>query len=441
MKVCVVGGGLAGLAAACELADLGYEVTLLERRPWLGGKAYSFVDDETGAAVDNGQHVFLECTPAYRDFLRKLGTLHLTKRQERLRMPVFDADGRRSDLSAAPLPVPLHALPSFLRYRHLSWHDKLSVARTMVAIHRLPSPLPFDLMNVTFADWLRRRGASGTAIRNFWDLIVIPTLNCRSDEAAADQALFVFKEGLLQSSRSAAVGIPVAGLSELHAEPARRYIEERGRIETRAGVDAIEVEGGLVTAVVVGGERRSFDRYVSALPPRQLYDLLPQEWQSQPPFSSLAAFETAPIVNLHLWYDGPVADFDFAAFTGCDLQWLFNRSRIAGETDGREHLVVSLSAAERYVEMDKRQLLALLLPQIERALPAARGRHVVQSILIKEPDATFKPLPGVLRPGPKTPLTNLFLAGAYTDTGWPATMESAVRSGNKAAAALHAAYG
>ena len=199
-------------------------------------------------------------------------------------------------------------------------------------------------------------------------------------------------------------------------------------------------ESGRVAALVTAnGERLAFDAYVSALPSAQLLSALSEDIRTQAPFSWLSAMRTSPIVNLHLWFDRPVAGMDFAAFTGSDLQWLFNRTRIAGASaDGEEHLVLSQSAADRYVDLDKTQLLELLLPQIQRALPAARSARLKRSVLIKEPDATFVPSPGLRRPGAATPIQNLFLAGAYTDTGWPATMESAVRSGMQAARAVAA---
>jgi uncharacterized protein with NAD-binding domain and iron-sulfur cluster len=249
----------------------------------------------------------------------------------------------------------------------------------------------------------------------------------------------VFREGFLKSATSAAIGLPTVGLSDLHATPAVRYIEQHGgEVRTGAAVEAIEIDDGCVSGVrLPSGERVEGDAYICALPPKQTLDALPLSLRHGAPFRDLESMRTSPIINLHLWFDAPIADFDFAAFTGCDLQWVFRPGagtrRDGGTSD--EHVVISLSAADRFAAMTKAELVALLLPQLERALTGARGRTLLRSAVIKEPDATFVPAPGLRRPSARTSIENLFLAGAHTDTGWPATMESAVRSGRAAARA------
>jgi hydroxysqualene dehydroxylase len=442
LSVAIIGAGLAGLAAGCALADQGHRVSVFERRPWAGGKTYSFVERETGEAVDNGQHIFMACTTAYVAFLQKLGTLGLSKRQRRLRVAVIDGAGRRSDLWAAALPAPWHLAPSFAAYRHLTVLEKARIAAALAAMRCIGPEQRAALNWISFAEWLRRHGQTEREIDRFWDLIVVPTLNCPADQASAEQALFVFQEGILKSASSAAIGLPAAGLSALHVDPAVCYIERRGGyLRTGEGISGLEVSNRTVTAIVTeSGARLAFDAYLSATPPRQLAQLLPDKVRSLRQLDLLECYRYAPIVSLHLWFDAPVAGFDFAAFTGSDIQWIFNQTRIRQEQrEGREHLVLSLSAAERYMEQSKRELRERLLPQVQQALPGARTSRLLHYVAIKEPEATFVPAPGLVRPGPETPLHNLFLAGAYTETEWPATMESAVRSGEAAARVIGAA--
>ncbi len=439
MKVVVIGAGLAGLTAACDLVDGGHDVTVLERRPWAGGKTYSFVERETGEAVDNGQHILMQCTTAHRALLRRLGTEHLVRWQDRLHVPVIDARGRRSHLSAAALPAPLHLLLSFMLYRHLSPADKARAVPAMLAMRRMSEAKRLALHQITFGDWLRSHGQRRAAIREFWDLIVVPALNAPSDEVSAAQAIFVFKQGVLASASAAAIGVPAVGLSELHVEPAVRYITERGgAVRTGAGVESITVDSAHVEEIsLTSGERVSADAYVAALPPRELLAALPAEVRASAPFAELGALRASPIINVHCWFDGPLLDVPFAAFVGCELQWLFVPPPQPPQAAGT-HVVLSLSAAERYMHLSKQELLDRLLPQLEAALPRTRRRKLLRAAVVKEPEATFVPAAGLIRPGAQTPVGNLVLAGAYADAGWPATMESAVRSGHAAARAVGA---
>ena len=433
------------MAAALRLARAGGSVTLVERRPYLGGRAYSFADPETGQEVDNGQHVFLGCCAAYREFLEDIGSLELTSRQKRLRVEVRSPNGKRGTLAEAPLPAPLHLLPSLLRYPHIGLREKARAALALAAMRLERDRDRPALRRQSLRDWLRGHGQSDRAVAAFWDLVVVPALNDSSVDASASAGIMLFQEALLRSRGGARIGYAKAGLSAVMGEPARRRLEEAGASAlTGKTAEAILVENGRAAGVrLAGGEELRADICVSALPPDALLQALPEEWRAHPAFAPAATHEWSPIVNLHVWYDRPVADCEFAAFVDSPVQWVFNRSRIAGEAGPAQRLTASLSAAWEFWPMSKEELRAAFLPELARLFPAAREANATRFIVVKERRATFRSLPG----GPDNrlpavaPIPNLFLAGDWTATGWPSTMESAVLSGNAAAAAALRAEG
>ena len=243
----VIGGGLAGIAAACSLADRGVPVTLLEKRPYLGGRAFSFPDAETGRHIDNGQHIYLGCCTAYTGLLQRLGVFDRTTLQPRMRAVVVNRNGKRGELNAAPLlPSPLHLLPSFLTYPHLSLREKLRAATAMLSIMRTDRAKLRDALEAeSFRDWLERHGQSERAIAALWDLLTLPVFNDTVDAVSAYMGLMFFQDGMLAGRHSADIGISRVGLTELVGDAARRYIEDRGgQVLTGQNVTGIEMEDG-----------------------------------------------------------------------------------------------------------------------------------------------------------------------------------------------------
>jgi squalene-associated FAD-dependent desaturase len=425
--VVVCGGGLAGVAAACEAAGRGAEVTLVERRPFLGGRAFSFTDAGSGREIDNGQHVFLGCCTAYLGLLRLLGTLDRTALQPRLEAPVRDREGRRGALRAAPLPAPLHLGASFAAYPHLTAREKAAAVRALAALGTLRRPAREELDEVSFADWLAAHGQGERAIGRFWDLIVLPTCNDRSDRVSAALAILVFQEALLRTARGSAIGWSRVGLTRLVDPAARRHLAARGgAVLTGRAVTAADPSG-----VTLGdGTRIPADGVVLALPPARAAAVAPEALPADPGLGS------SPIVNVHLWFDRPVMEDRFTAVLDSPAQWIFNRGAMGSEGGGEgHHVAVSISGAREEAGVPRAELARRLESELRAVLPGAREAALLESAVVKEPHATFAAAPGqaARRPGTATALPGVTLAGAWTATGWPATMEGAVRSGILAA--------
>jgi hydroxysqualene dehydroxylase len=434
LRVAVVGGGLAGLQAALECADAGAAVTLFEARPRLGGATFSVRHD--GYWLDNGQHVALRCCTDYFAFLRRLGVEDRFQLQGRMRIPVLSPRGGRATLARTSLPAPLHLAPTLLRYRHLDLRERVAAARAAAALRKL-DPADPRLDTETFGDWLRARGQSAHSVRNFWNLIALPTLNLGADEASLALAVKVFRTGLLDAAEACDIGIPTIPLQQLHGDAAAAALERSGaRVAVGKRVHAIEQSDGALRLHV----DRTFeeaDAVVVAVPHDAVARLLPEATFDAGALSGLGA---SPIVNLHFHYDRIVLGEPFSAVVDSPLQWLFDRTASSGIASG-QLVGVSISGAEREISETRAALRLRYEPALQQVLPAARDAVLLDFTVTREPRATFRGTPGSgrLRPGPRTTVPGLFLAGAWTDTGWPATMEGAVRSGLTAARALLAA--
>ncbi|WP_405812191.1 hydroxysqualene dehydroxylase HpnE [Streptomyces sp. NBC_01520] len=440
-RAVVVGGGLAGVTTALRLADAGLDVTLLEGRPRLGGLAFSFRRGEL--SVDNGQHVFLRCCTGYRWFLDRVGGTHLAPLQERLDVPVLDVGRARGPrlgrLRRTGLPVPLHLAGGLAAYPHLSLAEKAGVARAALALGRL-DPADPALDGVAFATWLRRHGQSQRTVEALWDLVGVATLNATAPNASMALAAMVFKTGLLSDPGAADIGWAAVPLGELHDTLARKSLESAGvRLRTRTRVASLTRTEDGRWAVGTDGERFEADTVVLAVPQGEAHGLLPDGAIDNP--GRLLDLTDSPILNVHVVYDRKVLRRPFFAALGSPVQWVFDRTATSGLQGGGQYLALSQSAAQDEIDLPVAELRRRYLPELEKLLPATRGAGVRDFFVTRERTATFAPAPGVgrLRPGAHTRAPGLHLAGAWTATGWPATMEGAVRSGFSAAdAALHA---
>ncbi len=425
-RVVVCGGGVAGIAAAVEAAGHGARVTLVERRPFLGGKAYSF-RHRNGREIDNGQHVYLGCCSAYMGLLRALGTLARTTLQPRLDIPVRDRAGVRGALTAGRAPAPLHLARSFATYPHLTLRDKGAAARALAELTVLGNRARQRLDRLSFADWLAERGQDERSIRAFWDLIVLPTCNDRSDRVSAAVAAFVFQEGFLRRRDASAIGYARVGLTQLVDPATRAHLEARGgRVIAGRGVG----EAGPGGVWLDDGTHLPADGVVLALPAPRAHAVCPAALPREPRLG------TSPIVNVHVWFDRPVMQETMIAVIDSPAQWVFNRSAIVdGAAGPGQHLAVTISGARDEVTVSRDELAETIVAELTHLFPAARAARIEDVAVVKEVDATFAAAPGQAaeRPGPHTPFPEVALAGAWTATGWPATMEGAARSGMRAA--------
>ncbi|MFJ9839392.1 hydroxysqualene dehydroxylase HpnE [Kitasatospora sp. NPDC101155] len=448
----VVGGGLAGITSALRLAEAGHEVTLAEGRPRLGGLAFSFQRGEL--TVDNGQHVYLRCCTAYRGLLERLGATRMTHLQDRLDVPVLSATGPDAApvrtlgrLRRAGLPVPLHLAGSLARYPHLSPADRARVVRGALALKGLDLDDP-ALDRLSFGEWLRRNGQNATTTAALWDLVGVATLNARADQVSLALAAKVFKTGLLSDPGAADIGIAAVPLGAIHHDRALAELERAGvKVLLRARVAELKSAAPQHAVRLEGGELLAADTVVLAGAQDSAAALLPPGAVTE----RLADFGTAPILNVHVVYDRKVLRRPFFAALGSPVQWVFDRtthSGLAGTSIGRAHLgaqylALSQSAVQDEIDLPVAELRRRYLPELARLLPAAAGAEVLDFFVTRERTATFDGAPGTaaLRPSATTAVPGLLLAGSWTATGWPATMEGAVRSGHAAADAALAAAG
>lgn len=425
----VVGGGLAGITAALDLADAGRDVLLLESRPWLGGLASSFRRGEL--TVDTGQHVFLRCCTAYRGLLERLGVTELTHLQPRLDIPVLGA-GAPARLRRDPLPAPLHLARALLTYGPLTVAGRVRAARTVLALGRVDPAVD----DVTFGAWLAGHGQDARAVGALWDLIGVATLNLPAAEASLGPAAFVFRTGLLTEAGAGDLGWSRVPLGRLHSEATAAALAAAGaRVRTGARVRALE-QCGEEWQLVLDTDTIPAEQVVLAVPPPAAEALLPGGGTHAPPGWS-ERLGASPIVNVHVHYDRRVTDLDFFAAVESPVQWAFDRTEGSGVAAG-QYLAVSLSAAGREIDQRAADVVGEVVPALAALLPGAAGAEVLDAWVTRERTATFRAAPGsaALRPAAATGVPGVALAGAWTATGWPATMEGAVRSGHSAAEVL-----
>jgi squalene-associated FAD-dependent desaturase len=439
--VIVIGGGLAGLSAGVSLAEAGWRVRLFEQRPFLGGRATSYWLPD-GEHVDNCQHVTFGCCTNLEDFYRRVGVADKIKFFDRLLL--LDPQGRQGALQAGMLPAPLHLTGSFLTFAPLSTKDKLGIARAMFAIIRGKGE-PAELngkQDLSMLDWLRGQRQTQKAIERFWRVVLISALSEELDRIDARYGIQVFWKSVLSSRKGYLMGVPIVELGTLYELCRLSIVKKGGEVRFRSPVRALRFEGNQLKAAVFDeGREETADAIVLALPHDTLDELLPQEVKgAHPEFAQIGKIKDAPITGVHLWFDRAVMREPFLTLLDTTTQWVFNKTALYAAKNGAggekgQYLQLVISASYGLLQKPRQEIIDLCLAEVRHALPAAREANLLKATVIKEAAATFSPQPGVdrWRPKQETSVKGMFLAGDWTDTGWPATMEGAVRSGYLAA--------
>ncbi|MHB1673281.1 MAG: hydroxysqualene dehydroxylase HpnE [Acidobacteriaceae bacterium] len=444
--VAVVGGGLAGLSAACALVESGYRVHLVERRPYVGGRASSYEHPGTGEVVDNCQHVLLGCCTNLIAFYRQLGVADRIRWFDRITF--LEPGGRKSLLRPGSLPAPLHNAFSFLRSSALSLADKVAISRGMMSFLR---GVPAD-DGENFAAWLSRHGQTRRAIDRFWNPVLVSALNEDLDRVSVHYAAMVFRTSFMQSAQAGWMGVPTIPLSELYSH-AVGFIQSRGgEVGLRKSVDSFQYdEGSRRWRIGHEGGSVEADAVVLAVPFESMQKLLPllparTDGASESLAQNLEHFQHSPITGIHLWFDRSITDLEHAVLLDTTIQWMYNKTRLQPQRrsdDAGSYLELVVSASKLLVPMSRQEILDLALRELAEFFPVVREAKLLKAAVVKEVRATFSVTPGLdaYRPGPATAWPGIFLAGDWTATGWPSTMEGAVRSGYLAAEALTEADG
>ena len=439
--VLIIGGGLAGLAAGVALAEAGCRVRLLEQKPYLGGRARSFRDAATGSVVDNGQHLFMGCYHSTLKFFGAIGTTGTVGFDPQLHVHFLDTNRKLTELRCPAFPSPWHLLIGGSLSNSFSFGEKMDIFRlgralraARGAVKKAGAP-----ENLTVEEWLSSLGQRESLRRNFWDLLCIGAMN--EDPKIASALLFdrVLQRALFSSPLDSRLGIPRKGLSDCYTDAAAHEITDRGGgVELRCDVRGLLVSNGECRGVrLVDGTTLEAQTVLSTVPWYVLPKLLPGDiLTSGTFFSRILNLRPAPIISLYMWFDRPVTDLEFVGLRGTTIQWLFNKGKILGT--GENYVSLVLSGAHDHVARPKEELRDVALQELRSLLPGMRDAKLTHSLVIKERFATFSPCVGVdaLRPPAVTPVRGLYLAGDWTATGLPATIEGAVQSGYSAAEAI-----
>lgn len=435
-EIVILGGGWAGLTAAVELSSHGHQVTLFEKRGHLGGRAYSFRDPASGSVLDNGQHLFMGCYSGTKRFLEKIGRLDDLHFQNNFRVDLTGpARNRPVRLQAWPLPAPWHLLGGLFGFQGFSLQEKVSFLNLRKALQN--EPLPTD---IALPRWLEQMGQSKRVQERFWNLLALAALNEEPRLCSAKLFQSMLHEAFVSGRKGAVIGFSRVGLSDLYAEPAAEFIQKKGgHLFLKTAVTRLHFSGQELSEVELeGGRRIAPEVVILAVPFSSLKKLLPESILYKDPFfQPIHKLQSSPIVSINLWFDRDFIPNDFLGFWGTSIHWLFNKGQILHDK-GAPYYSVVMSGARNELLIPGPTLVQIALRELSQIFPEAAKAKLLHSHVMKEPEATLSPAVGVnpMRLPQRTPYKNLFLAGDWTDTGLPATIEGAVRSAYRAVASV-----
>jgi squalene-associated FAD-dependent desaturase len=441
-NVLVIGGGVAGLAAAVDLASDHFSVLLVEQKQHLGGRVYSFVDKKTGDDIDNGQHLMMGCYHSTLRLLRTINSLKDISLQPALRVAFRHPEKGKTELHASSLPAPFHLLTGMLGLKSLSLSNRFSLLRVGIALRKAKPESDKRLQQMTVSEWLGSLHQSEANRKYLWDILAIGTLNDAPERISASLFVKVLQAAFLGKRSDSAMAIPRKGLSLIFGDPAGNFLRNHGgKVRMNTVVERVMVQDKRVSEVKLStGEIVKPDAIISAVPYFDLPKLFDEPTLRQfPEFNIAEKFISSPIATIHLWFDINFVEEEFAALLDSPIHWVFNKAKIyGGKENGTSYLSLVISGAGKFMAMEKKELVNLALTELKRYFPKSRAATLLHSLVIKEKRATFSPRVGTeqFRPSHITSLENFFLAGDWTDTKLPATIEGAVQSGFACAEAV-----
>lgn len=443
-RIAIIGGGLAGLAAAVALADRGFAIELFEARRRLGGRATSFYDNASGEWIDHCQHVSMGCCTNLADFCRRTGIAEFFRRDRILNF--FGPDGRCHRLAASRwLPAPAHLLPALLRLSYLSLADRFSIARAMLRLARTRLDGD-DTDQSTIGEWLRRQGQSPAAIERFWSVVLVSALGEELDRASLLHARKVFVDGFLSARRAYEVEVPRVALGELYGDRLQAWLEQHG-VSLRLGAEINQIAGdtdGVKKIVLGDGSQHDVDGAIVAVSWRRVRELVGESLRSfMPELTGVDQISASPITGVHLWFDREITPLPHAVLVDRLSQWLFNRGHVEGSSTTEHYYQVVISASRSLADREREAVIDEIVGDLVSIWPVVGEAKLLRWRIVTDPFAVFSVRPGIdgLRPPQQTSIPNLALAGDWTRTGWPSTMEGAVRSGYLAAEAILKSFG